>query len=144
MFSKEPLHLEIDPELDEVFDEGSGTSFLALRRLRWSETAEFKVDIRKWYVNKEGDEVAGKGVSFITEDGPTNLAIAMAKHNLIDPVLLFDQVVQNDRDMAITGAAHALVYHGVSLKDFEKKYNEMLQLKEQEESEFVDLTEAIL
>lgn len=139
-----PIKLELDPELDEVFDEGSGSSFLALRRLRWSDTSEFKVDIRKWYISKDGEEVAGKGVSFFTEDGPTNLALAMAKHQLIDPVLLMDTMIQNDKTTTLMGAAHAMAYHGVSLEEFTAEYKKMVELRDQEQAEYVDLTEAIL
>lgn len=78
------FNLEIDNSVDEVFDEASGNSFLALRKLRWSENAKFKLDIRKWYVNSDGEEIAGKGVSFITEEGPENLIQAMLKHGYGD------------------------------------------------------------
>lgn len=142
--SKDALHLEIDPSLDEVFDEGSGSTFLALRKLRWSETSDFKIDIRKWYVNKEGEEVAGKGVSFLTEDGPTNLALAMARHDLIDPVLLTDTMAKNDPEMLVVSTAHAMAYNGISLDRFTDKYKEALEMKESEESEYVNLAEAIL
>ena len=35
------FHLEIDDTVNEVFDEGVGNSFLAMRRLRWSEDGQF-------------------------------------------------------------------------------------------------------
>ena len=34
------FNLEIDHSIDEVFDEGVGSSFLALRRIRWNENRE--------------------------------------------------------------------------------------------------------
>lgn len=80
-FDNDSFNLEIDESINEVFDEAPGSnSFLALRKLRWSETGKFKLDIRKWYTNNEGEEIAGKGVSFITEDGPNNLINALMKH----------------------------------------------------------------
>ena len=80
-FNNDSFNLEIDESVNEVFDEAPGSnSFLALRKLRWSETGNFKLDIRKWYTNSEGEEIAGKGVSFITEDGPNNLINALMKH----------------------------------------------------------------
>lgn len=142
--SKDNLHLEIDPSLDEVFDEGSGSTFLALRKLRWSETSEFKVDIRKWYVNRDGEEVAGKGVSFLTEDGPTNLAVAMAKHGLIDPVLMTDNMAKTDPEMLVEATAHAMVYNGIPIKKLQAKYDEIAKMKDEEDSEYVNLAEAIL
>ena len=61
--SKE-LKLELDQSVDEVIDEVPGSSFIALRKLRWSENSPFKLDIRKWYTNSNGEEVAGKGISY--------------------------------------------------------------------------------
>ena len=78
------LQLEIDPSIDEVIDEVPGSSFIALRKLRWSPTSSFRLDIRKWYTNNTGEEIAGKGVSFMTEQGPDNLIQALLKHGYGD------------------------------------------------------------
>lgn len=78
------FRLEIDDSINEVFDEVTGNSFLALRKLRWTENGPFKLDIRKWFVNSNGEEVAGKGVSFMTEEGPDNLIEALLKHGYGD------------------------------------------------------------
>lgn len=78
------LQLEIDPSIDEVIDEVPGSSFIALRRLRWSPTSSFKLDIRRWYTNNTGEEIAGKGISFMTEQGPDNLIQALLKHGYGD------------------------------------------------------------
>lgn len=83
MANKE-FNLEIDDSINEVFDEAPGNSFLALRKLRWSEGSPFKLDIRKWYVNSEGEEIAGKGIAFMTEDGPGNLIEALLKNGYGD------------------------------------------------------------
>jgi hypothetical protein len=78
------LQLEIDPSIDEVIDEVPGSSFIALRKLRWSPTSSFKLDIRRWYTNNTGEEIAGKGISFMTEQGPDNLIQALLKHGYGD------------------------------------------------------------
>ena len=78
------LQLEIDPSIDEVIDEVPGSSFIALRKLRWSPTSSFKLDIRRWYTSSTGDEIAGKGISFMTEQGPDNLIQALLKHGYGD------------------------------------------------------------
>lgn len=83
-FDNSNFNLEIDDSVNEVFDEVSGNSFLALRKLRWTESGQFKLDIRKWYTNSEGEEIAGKGVSFMTEEGPGNLIEALLKHGYGD------------------------------------------------------------
>lgn len=78
------FQLEIDDSINEVIDEIPGNSFIALRKLRWSTNAQFKLDVRKWYTNSEGEEIAGKGVSFMTEEGPDNLIEALFKHGYGD------------------------------------------------------------
>lgn len=77
--------LELDPSLNVVFDEAPGSnSFLALRRLKWSDNSPFRVDIRKWFTNAEGEEIAGKGVSFMTPEGPGNLINALLENGFGD------------------------------------------------------------
>ena len=74
------FNLEIDDSINEVFDEGVGNSFLAMRRLRWNETGTFKIDLRKWITTVDGKEIPSKGFSFITEEGPENLVNCLLKH----------------------------------------------------------------
>lgn len=74
------FNLEIDDSINEVFDEGVGNSFLAMRRLRWNETGTFKIDLRKWITTVDGEEIPSKGFSFITEEGPENLVNCLLKH----------------------------------------------------------------
>ncbi len=79
------LQLELEGTIDEVFDELSGSnSFLALRKLRWNPNSEYRLDIRKWFTNSNGEEIAGKGVSFMTEEGPANLIQALLKNGYGD------------------------------------------------------------
>lgn len=78
------FNLEIDDSINEVIDEGTGNSFIAMRKLRWTETGTFKLDLRKWITNADGQEIAGKGFSFITEEGPENLVNALLKHGYGD------------------------------------------------------------
>lgn len=90
------FNLEIDHSVDEVFDEGVGSSFLALRRIRWNENSPYRLDIRKWFTNADGSEVAGKGVSFMTEQGPHELVKALLKHNYGETREVLDSI--KDRD----------------------------------------------
>ena len=84
MAANKEFQLEIDPSIDVVFDEVPGNSFLALRKLRWSPNSSFKLDIRRWYTNSEGEEIAGKGVAFMTEEGPDNLIQALLENGYGD------------------------------------------------------------
>ena len=90
------FNLEIDDSINEVFDEGVGNSFLALRKLRWNESTPFKLDVRKWITNSNGEEIAGKGFSFITEDGPNGLVKALLKHNFGDTRDILDSIKTRD------------------------------------------------
>lgn len=90
------FNLEIDHSIDEVFDEGVGSSFLALRKIRWNENSPYKLDIRKWFTNSDGSEVAGKGVSFITENGPNGLVKALLKNNYGDTRDVLDSIKTRD------------------------------------------------
>lgn len=63
---------KVNPDFDFIFDE-KGNTFLALRKIAWSEGSQEKLDIRKYYNSADGKETVGKGVSFITDDGPHEL-----------------------------------------------------------------------
>ena len=64
--------------LDVTFDE-LGSRFLALRKAQWvnkgdqPDESKAKLELRKYLVDKEGNERAGKGFSFLTENGPHEL-----------------------------------------------------------------------
>lgn len=90
------LQLEIDHSVDDVIDEIPGSSFIALRKIRWNPYSPFKLDIRKWYTNSTGEEIAGKGVSFMTEQGPDNLIQSLLSHGYGDTRKTLDGI--KDRD----------------------------------------------
>lgn len=90
------FQVEIDPTMDEIFDEGVGNSFLALRKLRWNPESPYKIDIRKWFTNSDGEEIAGKGVSFITEEGPGELVKALIKHDFGDTREILEQLSERE------------------------------------------------
>lgn len=62
-------------DYDKVFDE-KGNTFLAMRKIAWGDNPDLekaKLDIRKWFINADGEETPGKGTAFLTEDGPDSL-----------------------------------------------------------------------
>lgn len=66
-------------DYDETIDE-KGNSIVALRKVQWGigpddqeDPEKVKLELRKWYINPEG-ETPGKGVTFLTEEGPHELA----------------------------------------------------------------------
>ena len=68
---------ELDNDFDFTIDE-KGNSFIALRKIRWGNSSEFRLDLRKWFNTATG-ETMSKGVSFITEDGPHELVKVMVE-----------------------------------------------------------------
>lgn len=66
-------------DLDAIVDE-KGTQFIALRKVQWVKNGEepdeskAKFEIRKYLVDKDGTEKPQKGVSFLTPEGPGELA----------------------------------------------------------------------
>ena len=109
--------LELDPSIDEVIDEIPGSSFIALRKLRWSDTGAFKLDIRKWYTNSEGEEIAGKGVAFMTEEGPDNLIEALLKHNYGDTRKTLNGI--KDREDFLPAVKEIIVEKGIDIDSVE-------------------------
>lgn len=67
---------EIIDDFDHIIEE-KGNTFMALRRIRWGERETISLDLRKYHISSDGDEVMGKGVSFQTEEGPNNLIKVM-------------------------------------------------------------------
>lgn len=75
----EPLHFYLHDNIDEVFDE-RGSSFCALRKVQWAKEGDDpdpekgKLELRRWMVSPDGTEKPYKGMTFLTAEGPHNLA----------------------------------------------------------------------
>lgn len=65
-------------DMDIIFDE-KGSRFLTMRKVQWINRGEepdeskAKLEMRKYTIDKDGSEICGKGISFLTEEGPHNL-----------------------------------------------------------------------
>lgn len=117
MAGNREFKLEIDSSIDEVVDEVPGNAFIALRKLRWSDSGPFRLDIRKWYTNSEGEEIAGKGVSFMSEEGPDNLIEALLKHNYGDTRKTLNGI--KDREDFLPAVKEIIMEKGVDLDSVE-------------------------
>lgn len=111
------FQLELDPSVDEVIDEVPGNSFIALRKLRWSPNAQFRLDIRKWFTSSTGEEIAGKGVSFMTPEGPDNLIEALLKIGCGDTRKTLNGL--KDREDFLPNVKQIIIEKGVNLDDIE-------------------------
>lgn len=65
---------EVDPNFDYLIEE-KGNQATFFRRVSWG-GRDAKPEIRKWYVDGTS-ETPGKGVSFMTEEGPAELIKVM-------------------------------------------------------------------
>lgn len=64
-------------DFDHIIDE-AGNSTINLRKLYWGDNQDkVRLDLRKYYMTEQGEHL-GKGVSFLTEEGPHTLVETMA------------------------------------------------------------------
>lgn len=85
-------------DFDHIFDE-KGNSFLALRKIHWGDDIQedkIKLDMRKWFTDADGNEKVGKGVSFLTDEGPNNLVKILLDNGYGHTVEVLDSI--KDRD----------------------------------------------
>lgn len=111
------FNLEIDESVNDVIDEVPGNRFIALRMLRWNQESPFKLDIRNWYTNSEGEEIAGKGVSFMTPEGPDNLIESLLKHGYGDTRKTLNGI--KDRDDFLVSVKEIITENNIDLDSIE-------------------------
>ena len=71
-------------DMDYILEEGNNM-FTAMRVVSWTETGTPKLDVRKYFVDSEGNEKASKGIAFDPDgQGPRNLAVALVTENYGD------------------------------------------------------------
>lgn len=88
---------EIAEEFDHTIDE-KGNAFIALRKIKWGNNTESKLDLRKYYTKEDG-EVMSKGVSFITEDGPNELTRVLLETGYGEPNEIVKTIKENRKDI---------------------------------------------
>lgn len=116
-------------DLDEIFDE-RGSSFLAMRKVQWAKEDEgsdpdkAKLELRRWTIN--GDKEQGlKGMTFLTEDGPHNLAKVLVSKGY--------------------GGTKELLKALVNRPDFKNSVKSLGELEEvEEDGEYFDMRDILL
>ena len=87
--------------LNEIFDE-KGSTFIAMRRVQWCEEGKqpdkekSKLELRKWRITPEGEERADKGFSFLTDEGPHELARVLVHNGYGDTKVLLKELKVRD------------------------------------------------
>lgn len=59
--------------IDYTFEE-KGNQFGAVRKVQWGDSDKNYLEVRKWRNSPDGSEQAAKGYTFMTEEGPSELA----------------------------------------------------------------------
>lgn len=85
---------EINEEFGtNIIGEG-GSTFSALRKISWNGRDE-KIDIRKYTINSDGNEVMGKGISLSEEEADT-LTNLLIENGYGDAYTILNSVKNND------------------------------------------------
>jgi len=93
---KEDLKYEMDPTgPDIMIDEGKSNGFIALRRIRWQADKDFKIDIRRYTINADGDEHPSKGISLDT-DGANGVTEGLVNLGYGDTSALLTSIKNRD------------------------------------------------
>ena len=92
------IKYKVADNFDHTFDE-KGNTFLALRKISWGDSDNVKLDIRKWYVNSAGEETIGKGVSFLTDEGPHELTKVLLENDFGDTFQVIEAIKNRENFM---------------------------------------------
>ena len=101
-FSRDSFSYTVVEDFDKIFDE-KGNAMLALRKIKWGDSDNVKLDLRKWYNTNDGETV-GKGFSFLTDEGPHELTKVLVENgygytkdivNALKTRKDFKQVIEN-------------------------------------------------
>ena len=99
--STEPISYTIKENGVQELIEEKNNMTLFLQEVGWNGN-EAKLELRKWIV-KEKDLTTHKGVSFMTIEGPTNLANALVKNGYGDTETILDHLKnREDFETALT------------------------------------------
>ncbi len=91
--------MDEDP-LENVFDHRDN-NYLAIRRVAWNKQHP-RLEIRRWYVNADEEEVPSKGISFVTEQGPHQLTHLLLKLGYGDDDTI-EAIMENRKKMREAG-----------------------------------------
>lgn len=88
------MDFNLNTKNEYVFDE-KGNTVLVIREESWND-GDFKLSLRKCYVDKEGDLKPNKGFSFLTEDGPNTLTEELVRRGYGDTTTLVNLLKERE------------------------------------------------
>ncbi len=84
MAMKPELSYSYNKEGMDVILEETSNSVTAIREIRWNDSSDYRLDIRKYFVNSDGEVRPGKGISFSDTAGPARLTLALVDNGFGD------------------------------------------------------------
>lgn len=137
MFDKnKEFKYEVNPEFDFVLEERANT-YIALRKIKWGNSEEEKIDIRKYIATEEGERMM-KGCSF-SDEGANELTRVLVDQGYGNDKEIFETII--DKRPEITSRFIDKIQNS-SDKEIAEHLEEYPIVEEPEE-EFVDLKEVL-
>lgn len=87
------LEYTIDSNFDYTIDE-KGNKYIALRKIDWGNNGEYKLDLRKYYTNSEGEERMSSGV-VLNDDAANELTNILVEQGYGDDEQLANTILNN-------------------------------------------------
>lgn len=106
--------------VNEVIDELSATSFLALREVKWSdEDSDYKLDLRRYFIKQDGTEMPGKGTAI---GNPDTLAEALINNLYGSTKNIISSIATRDDYISSMGQYYA-TYEDEAYEVFKEELN---------------------
>lgn len=92
MMNNKEFKYEIDPNFDFVLEE-HGNTFISLRKIKWGDRTESKLDIRKYIATEEGERMM-KGCS-LSDEGANELTKIMIEEGYGKDKEIFNSIIDH-------------------------------------------------
>ena len=120
--------MNIDPNYNHILTE-HGNTYVALRKIQWTDKSEYKLDLRKYVTSSDGEEKAQKGCCFDEETAHELVkTLAATGYGYTDDII----AAIKDRPDFNTGLARALEPGQIEL---------IREIKEERKDEIIDIGE---
>lgn len=124
---------EVDPNFDFILEERANT-YIALRKIKWGDSTESKLDIRKYVATEDGERMM-KGCSF-TDEGAHELTKVMLEQGYGKDKEIFDAIINNRPEIT---SRFIEEIKGCSDKELEDHLKNYPIPQEESETEYYDL-----
>lgn len=120
MFNKDKeFKYSVDPNFDFVLEERANT-YIALRKIKWGENAEPKIDIRKYVATEEGERMM-KGCS-MSDEGANELAKVLVQQGYGKDKDIFESIIDNRPEITSRFIKEIKEFSDSAIEEHLKKY----------------------